>query len=135
MDNRDVLERSHTALENAVEWEQRHGVGINLKPIITDLANEVRGLRAALCICVPDDHDILNGGLRDDCTVHGDLRADWSPGRWWRVTYVVSGERKLWCETSDEEEVRDHLKRVPFGVEDVKLERLWERHESEWRSA
>jgi hypothetical protein len=24
------------------------------------------------CICVPDDHDIANGGLRDDCPVHGD---------------------------------------------------------------
>lgn len=26
----------------------------------------------ANCICVPDDHDIANGGLRDDCPVHGD---------------------------------------------------------------
>jgi hypothetical protein len=26
------------------------------------------------CICLPDDHDIANGGLRDDCPIHGDRR-------------------------------------------------------------
>jgi len=24
------------------------------------------------CICVPDHHDIANGGMREDCPVHGD---------------------------------------------------------------
>lgn len=59
---------------------------------------------------------------------------EWTPGRWWRVTYVVNGECKLWCETSDEGEARDHARRVPFDAEDVKLERIYERRESEWRT-
>ena len=45
MDNRDVLERAETALENIADWENRHGKGINLVPIITDLVAEVERLR------------------------------------------------------------------------------------------
>jgi hypothetical protein len=37
-DNRDVLQRAQTALENIADWEKKHGGGINLTPIITDLA-------------------------------------------------------------------------------------------------
>lgn len=64
-----------------------------------------------------------------------DRPGEWAPGRWWRVTYVVDGEQKLWCETSAEDEAREALHRVPSGAEDVKLERLWERRAAEWRSA
>lgn len=46
MDERDVLERAQTALENITDWERRYGKSINLVPIITDLADEVRRLRA-----------------------------------------------------------------------------------------
>jgi tellurite resistance protein len=56
--DRDVVERAQTALGNLADWEKRYGRGINLTPIITDLAaklTEVKGLcRHALDILEAD---------------------------------------------------------------------------------
>ena len=58
---------------------------------------------------------------------------DWAPGRWWRVTYVDgAGVRRLWCETSLESEARESMATAPGGGT---LERLYERHNTEWRPA
>jgi hypothetical protein len=64
-DNRDVLKRAQTALENIADWEKRHGKGINLVPIITDLVAEVcdgsrtiRGLRTSLQAMAEDYQDL-----------------------------------------------------------------------------
>jgi len=62
----------------------------------------------------------------------------WGPGRWWRVTYRADGgqgKTVLWCETSDEKEARQEAAKLTGREADVTLERLWERHESEWRTA
>jgi hypothetical protein len=68
-DNRDVLERAQTALENTADYEKRHGAGINLAPIISDLMAEVRSLRAAfsssLIACTMPGCDDA-GGTCDD---------------------------------------------------------------------
>lgn len=32
---------------------------------------------------------------------------EWEPGRWWRVIAV---DGSLWCETSDEQHARDHVR-------------------------
>lgn len=63
---RDLLEQY--GLEDAQSMTA--GDLVELANLIAD-ANAYRR-RAALCICVPDDHDILNGGMRDDCPTHGD---------------------------------------------------------------
>jgi hypothetical protein len=54
---------------------------------------------------------------------------EWQPGRWWRV---VHGDGQVWCETSSEKEARDALARCPAPGT---LQRLFERHESQWRTA
>lgn len=46
MDDRDLLEKAQTALDNTLDWERRYGAGINLKPIIGDLMAEVARLRS-----------------------------------------------------------------------------------------
>lgn len=48
----------------------------------------------------------------------------WRPTRWWRV---IAPDGSVWAETSDEDEARS---RVRPGD---RLERLFERRETEWR--
>lgn len=50
--------------------------------------------------------------------------AEWEPGRWWRV---IAPDGSLWCETSDEDEARGHMR--PGDT----LFRQWQRPEYEWR--
>ena len=54
----------------------------------------------------------------------------WQESGWWRVIYD-GGETGIWCETSDEDEARDHLKRVPNGT--GKLQCQFVRVDREWR--
>lgn len=49
----------------------------------------------------------------------------WAPSRWWRAT---GSDGRIWCETSDYDEVM-RIKRP----DDV-VQRLWERHDAEWRT-
>lgn len=51
--------------------------------------------------------------------------AAWEPGRWWRV---LGPDDRLWCEASDEDEVRRSMR--PGD----RLERRYERRESQWRA-
>jgi len=48
---------------------------------------------------------------------------EWQPGRWWRV---VAPEGDIWCETSDEDEAREALRRGD------RLERLYVRTDRKW---
>ena len=51
----------------------------------------------------------------------------WAPTRWWRA---VGADGELWCESSDEAEVRDSMR--PGDT----LQRLWETEPiREWRDA
>lgn len=56
------------------------------------------------------------------------------PGRYWRVIYAVErpgGWRKnVWCESSNEAEVREALATCPGGG---RLQRNYVRTEREWR--
>lgn len=64
------------------------------------------------------------------------LSDEWAPGRRWRVIATrPDGHVGLWCETSDEVEARERLATVPDDWTDPRLERLWERNATEWRSA
>jgi hypothetical protein len=49
---------------------------------------------------------------------------NWHPTRWWRA---VGPDGQLWCEASDEEEVRNRAR-----PED-RVERMYARTDSEWR--
>jgi hypothetical protein len=62
------------------------------------------------------------------------MSSEWKPGRWWRVTLP---DGTLWMETSDPQEAQYGLidedgERMghPDGA---RIQRLWERSESEWR--
>ncbi|KIA63016.1 hypothetical protein [Nocardia vulneris] len=48
------------------------------------------------------------------------------PGRWYRI---LQPDGELWMETSDPDEVHRESQRTGWPVE-----RLYERHESEWRA-
>lgn len=61
------------------------------------------------------------------------MKYGWKPYRLWRVTYSVNGERRVWCETSSKSEARERYATAQENLVDAKLERLWERHEEEWR--
>lgn len=50
---------------------------------------------------------------------------EWAPTRWWRAT---GPDDELWCESSDEEEVRR------LARPEDRIDRLWERVDREWRS-
>lgn len=50
---------------------------------------------------------------------------EWSPTRWWRA---IGPDGELWCESSDEQEVRDRAR--PGD----RIEHLWSRTEREWRT-
>lgn len=64
------------------------------------------------------------------------MRDEWKPGRWWRV---MLPDGTLWLETSDDQEAQFGL----FGEDGerqghppgARIQRLWEKHESEWRDA
>lgn len=66
--------------------------------------------------------------------------SDWEPGRWWQVIYADgrvfpeghswAGSPQVWCESSDEQEVRASLETCPGGGV---LRRLYERRERKWR--
>jgi hypothetical protein len=49
---------------------------------------------------------------------------EWVPTRWWRA---VGPDGKLWCESSDEAEVRERSR--PTDT----IERLWQQTRYEWR--
>jgi hypothetical protein len=51
---------------------------------------------------------------------------EWKPTRWWRA---VGPDGKLWCESSDEDEVRQHAR--PGD----RIERLFSLTQERWRSA
>lgn len=53
--------------------------------------------------------------------------ASWKPTRWWRSTLA---DGTLWCESSDEAEVRRSISHIP----DATIERLYQRVEEEWRT-
>jgi hypothetical protein len=47
----------------------------------------------------------------------------WGPTRWWRA---VGPDGELWCESSDEDEVREHAR--PGD----QIQHLWRRVEERW---
>ena len=58
---------------------------------------------------------------------YADLMKRWTPARWWRA---VGADGELWCESSDEAEVRGSMR--PGDT----LQRLWQAEPiEEWRDA
>jgi hypothetical protein len=53
-------------------------------------------------------------------------REGWQPTRWWRA---LGADGELWCESSDEQEVREAVR--PGD----RVEHLWSRTEYDWRPA
>ncbi len=53
----------------------------------------------------------------------------WQPGRWWRA---VLDDGTLWCETTDEEEVREAAAEAPRPVT---VQRLVVRVQERWEDA
>lgn len=59
-----------------------------------------------------------------------ELEAEFVPDRWWRVIYDAPGG--VWCESSNEDEVRRSLDTCPSpGV----LQRTYRREQFQWRDA
>lgn len=54
----------------------------------------------------------------------GEDEYSFKPTRWWRT---VGPDGKVWCESSDEKEVREHMR------EGDKLQRLYARTEYDWK--
>lgn len=65
----------------------------------------------------------------------GQGTGDMEPGRWWRVTYRPEiGERRLWCETSDEQEAREAYRALK-PIDRPRLQRQYVKTVTEWRDA
>lgn len=64
-------------------------------------------------------------GGADHMNEHENSAQQWAPSKWWRA---VGPDGSLWCETSNYDELM-RIKRP----DDV-VQRLWERHDAEWRN-
>lgn len=64
-----------------------------------------------------------------ECPVYD---SQWHTGRWWRAMYFKDGRWRLWCESSDESEVRERSAEL---AEPVVIQNLHGREQSQWRTA